>query len=55
MKSLGENELGAKNKKILFSLVFASNVLALCYVKKNSAKRVMKLYAARFLNELFFN
>ena len=39
MKSLGAKRVIRQNKKIRFPLVFASNVLALCYVKKKKIRK----------------
>ena len=38
-KSLGAKRVMHQNKKIRFSLVFASNVLAQCYVKKKKIRK----------------
>ena len=48
MKSSGAKRVMRKNKKIQFSLVFACNVLALCYVKIFSRKTSYKAGCGRF-------
>ena len=49
LKSLGTKRVMRQNKKIGFSLVFASNVLALCYVKIFFRKTSYKADCGRFV------